>query len=161
MFLAFAKLVKEKAVKHNRKTWLLFTTYEEVGNGGASGLPEVIDEMISVDLGAVGDYLQTNEYKVSICAKDTNGPYNYDITTNLINIAKVMHLNYGVDFYPRYSSDVDASLKAGYDIKHGLVGPGVYASHGYERTHLEEIKNTFKLIVGYTLSDEVNWSYFI
>ncbi|MEN6315123.1 MAG: M42 family metallopeptidase, partial [Clostridiaceae bacterium] len=161
ILLALAKLVKDKAVKLNRKVWLLFSTYEEVGHGGAAGLPEGIDEMISVDLGAVGDDLQTNEYKVSICAKDTHGPYDYDVTTNLINIAKAMQLNYAVDIYPRYGSDVDVALKAGYDIRHGLIGPGVYASHGYERTHLEGIENTFKLIVGYTFSKKVNWNFFI
>ena len=158
ILLALAKLVKDRTARLNRKTWLLFTTYEEVGHGGAAGIPAGIDEIIAVDMGVIGDDLQTNEYKVSICAKDTYGPYDYDITTNLISIAKNMQLDYAVDIYPRYGSDVDISLRAGYDIKHGLIGPGVYASHGYERTHLEGIKNTFKLVMGYTLSEEVNWN---
>jgi len=100
-------------------------------------------------MGAVGDDLQTDEYKVSICAKDSGGPYDYDVTTKLINIAKDEKLNYAVDIYPAYGSDVEATLRAGYEIKHGLIGPGVSASHGYERTHREGIENTLDLLIKY------------
>ena len=100
-------------------------------------------------MGAVGDDLKTDEYKVSICAKDSGGPYDYDVTTKLINVAKDEKLNYAVDIYPSYGSDVEATLRAGYEIKHGLIGPGVSASHGYERTHREGIKNTLELLLKY------------
>lgn len=149
VLLALAKLIKEKTIKLNRKVWLIFTTYEEVGHGGAAAIPEDISEFISVDMGAVGDDLQTDEYKVSICAKDSHGPYDYDVTTRLINIARELKLNYAIDIYPKYGSDADVALKAGYDIKHGLIGPGVYASHGYERTHQEGVENTFRLLLKY------------
>jgi putative aminopeptidase FrvX len=149
ILLALAKYVKEQAIVMNRKLWLVFTAYEEVGHGAAAGLPEGITEMISVDMGAVGDDLETDEYKVSICAKDSHGPYDYDVTTRLIETADKLKLNFAVDIYPRYGSDVEAALQAGYDLRHGLVGPGVYASHGYERTHREGVENTLKLLVGY------------
>ncbi|HQF33491.1 MAG TPA: M42 family metallopeptidase [Petrotogaceae bacterium] len=149
ILMELAEMVRSGQLVLNRKTYLLFTMYEEVGHGGASGIPQDVKEMISVDMGAVGDDLGTDEYKVSICAKDSGGPYDYDVTSDLVRTAKENNLNYSVDIYPRYGSDVEAALSAGYDIKHGLIGPGVYASHGYERTHLEGIENTLLLIVNY------------
>jgi putative aminopeptidase FrvX len=149
ILLALAKYGKEEKIKFSRKVYLLFTTYEEVGHGGSSGVPEDALEIISVDMGAVGDDLKTDEYKVSICAKDSGGPYDYDVTTHLIETAKREKLNYAVDIYPRYGSDAEATLRAGYDLKHGLVGPGIFASHGYERTHRESIENTLKLLLAY------------
>lgn len=147
--LGLAKAVAEKQIKPGRKVYLLFTLYEEVGHGASSGLPEDIEEMISVDMGAIGDDLKTDEYKVSICAKDSGGPYDYDVTNKLIEIAVKENLNYAVDIYPYYGSDVEAALHAGYDIRHGLIGPGVFASHSYERTHTQAVENTLKLLWSY------------
>ncbi|PNT91016.1 M42 family metallopeptidase [Clostridium thermosuccinogenes] len=152
VLIALAKYIKDTAPQLHRKVYLLFTTYEEVGHGGCSGLPDNVKEMISVDMGAVGDDLQADEFKVSICAKDSQGPYDYDITTRLIELAKKNNLNYAVDIYPYYGSDVDAALSAGYDLKHGLIGPGVSASHGYERTHRDGIGNTLSLLKEYVES---------
>lgn len=150
ILLALAEYIQEGKTDFGRELWLLFTTYEEVGHGGAAGLPPGIDEFISVDMGAVGDDLSTNEYCVSICAKDSNGPYDYDVTGGLIEAAKGAGLTYAVDVYPFYGSDAGAALQAGHDIRHGLIGPGVQASHGYERTHREGIANTFRLLAAYT-----------
>ena len=149
ILIALAEWVKEKSVVPARKTWLLFTTYEEVGHGGASGLPDDLTEMISVDMGAVGDDLETDEHTVSICAKDSHGPYDYEVTSRLIRLAEKKKLQFAVDIYPSYGSDVEASLRAGYDIQHGLIGPGVYASHGYERTHREGVENTLRLLAAH------------
>lgn len=154
ILIALAQWMKEKDVTPARKTWLLFTTYEEVGHGGASGLPDALTEMISVDMGAVGDDLKTDEYTVSICAKDSRGPYDYDVTSRLIRLAERGKLQFAVDIYPSYGSDVEAALSAGYDIAHGLIGPGVYASHGYERTHREGVENTLKLLAAYIQEPE-------
>jgi putative aminopeptidase FrvX len=147
--LALARMVSQGRLKPMRKTWLLFTTYEEVGHGGSAGIPDGVEEMISVDMGAVGDDLGTDEYKVSICAKDSGGPYDYGVTTRLIELAEKLGLGYAVDIYPRYGSDVEATLRAGLDIRHGLIGPGVAASHGYERTHREGLENTLRLLAAY------------
>lgn len=146
--LALARAVSAGA-KCTRKVWLYFTVHEEVGHGGSSGIPEEAVEVVSVDMGAVGGDLGCDEYKVSICAKDSAGPYHYDVVGALIDAAEAAGCAYAVDVYPHYGSDVDASLRAGYNIRHGLIGPGVYASHGYERTHRKAIGNTVKLLARY------------
>ena len=94
-------------------------------------------EAISVDMGCVGDGLGCKETQVSICAKDSGGPYHYDVVSGLIAAARRAGADFAVDVYPHYGSDVEATLSAGHDLRHGLIGPGVYASHGYERSHVE------------------------
>lgn len=148
ILLGLAKWVKDEQPKLSRKVSLLFTVYEEVGHGGCF-IPEDTEEMISVDMGCVGDDLECTERKVSICAKDSGGPYNYDVTGALIEAAKRAKVDYAIDVYPHYGSDVEASLRSGYDIRHGLIGPGVYASHNYERSHMDGVKNTFTLLKTY------------
>lgn len=149
LLISLAKMVVDEKLILSRKVSLLFTTYEEVGHGGSAGVPQDTVDMISVDMGAVGDDLTTDEYKVSICVKDSGGPYDYDLTGDLIKIAEDLKLEHALDIYPSYGSDVEATLRAGYDIRHGLIGPGVFASHGYERTHKSGIENTLKLLVEY------------
>ena len=149
ILLGYAKYLKEEQVMPKRRIYLMFTTYEEVGHGGAASVPEGVTEMISVDMGCVGEGLGCDETKVSICAKDSVGPYDYQVTTALIQCAKEKKLDFAVDVYPHYGSDVDVALQAGYDVKHGLIGPGVYASHGYERSHRKGAENTFELIRAY------------
>ncbi len=147
--LALAAMVSDGVLKLSRKVSILFTAYEEVGHGATSGIPSETEEVISVDMGAVGDDLETDEYKVSICAKDSGGPYDWDVTNELIRLAKELKLQYAVDIYPFYGSDVEGALHAGYEIRHGLIGPGVFASHGYERTHKQGVENTLKLLEAY------------
>ncbi|MBM4399509.1 MAG: M42 family metallopeptidase [Candidatus Cloacimonetes bacterium] len=151
VLMGLAKAVSEGFIIPQRKVYLMFTNYEEVGHGASSGIPADVEEVISVDMGAVGDDLKTDEYKVSICAKDSGGPYDYDLTNKLIEIAEREKLNFAVDIYPYYGSDVEATLRAGYDIRHGLIGPGVFASHSYERTHKQGVENTFKLLQHYII----------
>lgn len=148
ILLSLAKAVKEEGLALNRKVSLLFTVYEEIGHGGCV-IPVETREMISVDMGCVGGDLECTEKMVSICAKDGGGPYNYDVTSALIAIAKDLELDFAIDIYPHYGSDVEATLRAGYDIRHGLIGPGVYASHNYERSHMDGVRNTFKLLREY------------
>ena len=149
VLLTLAKALKEGNISFNRKVYIDFTVYEEVGHGAATGIPADVKDMISVDMGCVGNGLNCTETQVSICAKDSSGPYNYDVVSDLINAAKKAGADYAVDIYPFYGSDVDVSLKAGYDVCHGLIGPGVYASHGYERSHVEGLVNTYKLLEEY------------
>ncbi len=131
-----------------RKVTLLFTVNEEIGHGG-SVIPADTADMISVDMGCVGADLACTERMVSICAKDSGGPYHYELTSELIRLAKENNIAYAVDVYPHYGSDVEATLRAGYDIRHGLIGPGVYASHNYERSHVEGAENTLRLLETY------------
>lgn len=149
ILLGYAKYLKEEQIELDNCQYHYITVYEEVGHGGAASIPDGVKEVISVDMGCVGDGLTCDEHMVSICAKDSRGPYNYDVVTGLIKAAKEMNLNFAVDVYPYYGSDVDVTLSAGYDIRHGLIGAGVYASHGYERSHKDGVENTLKLLIGY------------
>ncbi|SCW75993.1 Putative aminopeptidase FrvX [Lachnospiraceae bacterium C10] len=148
ILLGLAKYVKEQNVTLTRKVTIIFTVLEEVGFGG-SHIPEDTEDMLSVDMGCVGDDLGCTEQMVSICAKDSGGPYNYDMVTELSERAKAKNLSYAIDVYPHYGSDVETTVRAGYDIRHGLIGPGVYASHNYERSHKEGVRNTFELLISY------------
>ncbi len=151
ILLGYAKYLKESGAKTAREVWAHVTVYEEVGHGGAASVPCGITEALSVDMGCVGEGLACTEKQVSICAKDSGGPYSYEIVKGLMEAAKKTGADYAVDIYPHYGSDVEATLSAGYDLRHGLIGPGVYASHGYERSHRLGVENTLRLIIGYTL----------
>ena len=145
--MALARAVRQGVVTPRHTLWLYFTVHEEVGHGGAASIPAGVEEIVSVDMGAVGGDLGCDEYMVSICAKDSAGPYHNDTVNALITAAKAGGCEYAVDIYPRYGSDVDAALTAGLDVRHGLIGPGVYASHGYERTHRKALANTVGLLL--------------
>ena len=147
--LGFAKLLKDENITPERKIYLHITVYEEVGHGAAAVPFEGITEVLSVDMGCIGDGLSCTEKQVSICAKDSGGPYNYEMTARLIDAAEKTGASYAVDIYPHYGSDAEATLRAGHDFRHGLIGPGVYSSHGYERSHTDGVMNTIKLLVGF------------
>lgn len=149
ILMGYAKYLKDENVCPKRALYQHFTVYEEVGHGGSASIPEGVTEVLSVDMGCVGQGLSCKEHQVSICAKDSGGPYNYDVVTDLITAAKRENLDYAVDIYPHYGSDAEAALRSGYDVRHGLIGPGVYASHGYERSHIDGVKNTFLLLKSY------------
>ena len=104
-----------------------------------------------MDMGCVGEGLTCTERQVSVCAKDSGGPYSYEVVKSLVAAAERAGADYAIDVYPHYGSDVEATLEAGYDLRHGLIGPGVYASHGYERSHRLGAENTLKLLVSYTV----------
>ena len=149
ILLGFAKYLSDNGITPKRRTWVHVTVYEEVGHGGSASVPQGVTEAISVDMGCVGDGLQCTERQVSICAKDSGGPYSYEVVGKLISAAKATGADYAVDVYPFYGSDVEATLHSGVDIRHGLIGAGVYASHGYERSHMDGVYNTLKVLAGY------------
>ena len=149
ILLGFARYIADNHITLKRKTYVHITVYEEVGHGGSGSLPHGVTEAISVDMGCVGDGLACTERQVSICAKDSGGPYSYQVVSKLIEAAKKSEADYAVDVYPYYGSDVEATLRAGFDIRHGLIGPGVYASHGYERSHIDGVWSTLKVLCGY------------
>jgi len=129
---------------------IMFSTYEEVGHG-SSYIPDGIDTILAIDMGAIGDDLSCTEKDVSICVKDSTGPYDYHMVGELIELAKEMKIEYVLDVYPSYGSDASAALHAGHNIKAALIGPGVHASHTMERTHEKGILNTMNLLLGYML----------
>ena len=149
ILLGLGKYLKDTGAELSRPVYAHITVYEEVGHGASASIPEGVTEALSVDMGCVGEGLRCTERQVSICAKDSGGPYAYDMVGRLIAAAKKEGADYAVDIYPHYGSDVEASLKGGFDIRHGLIGPGVYASHGYERSHLDGVYNTLKLLKGF------------
>ncbi|HIR26605.1 MAG TPA: M42 family metallopeptidase [Candidatus Choladousia intestinigallinarum] len=149
ILMAVGKYLKENRVVPARRVYAHFTIFEEVGHGGASPCPAGVTEAWSVDMGCVGEGMECTERQVSICAKDSGGPYSYEVVRRMIQVAQENSIDFAVDIYPYYGSDVEATLNAGNDIRHGLIGPGVYASHGYERSHKDGVRNTFKLICCY------------
>ncbi|SEM88500.1 M42 family metallopeptidase [Paenibacillus sp. OV219] len=144
------KWLKDEGKQPVRTVKIIISTYEEVGHG-SSYIPQDITEMIAVDMGAMGDDLSTTEYDVSICAKDSTGPYDYLMTSALIDFAKREELPYAVDIYPHYGSDASAAMHGGSNIKAALIGPGVHASHSMERTHSHAVMNTAALLLAYIM----------
>ena len=149
ILLGYAKYLKDEHITLPRKVYQHITVFEEVGHGGCGSVPEGTEEILSVDMGCVGNGLACTEREVSICVKDSAGPYHYQTVSALIKAAKEHNIGFAADVYPFYGSDADAALKAGHDLRHGLIGPGVYASHGYERSHKDGVENTLKLLAAY------------
>ena len=147
ILLGLARYLRDRGVTPARRVWVHVTVYEEVGHGGASPVPQGVTEAISVDMGCVGEGLQCTERQVSICAKDSGGPYDYRVVGKLIDAARARGPTMRWT-YPHYGSDVEATPQAGHDVRHGLIGAGVYASHGYERSHVEGA-DTLKTLKGY------------
>lgn len=138
-----------KEAKLANTVFFFISTYEEVGHGASAGIPENVREFIAVDMGAPGNNQNSSEFAVNICAKDSSGPYDLGIRDRLVNLCKEHEIPYKIDIYPFYGSDASASLRAGHDIRTGLIGPGVFASHAYERTHIESMEATLNLVVEY------------
>jgi len=147
---ALLEAMSRTGVRPRRDLIFFLSNYEEIGHG-SSYVPGGAEEMIAVDMGAIGDDLNCTERDVSICAKDSTGPYDYGMTSRLVEHAKRLGLDYAVDIYPRYGSDASAALRAGQNIRAALIGPGVSASHGMERTHEDAIRNAYLLLAAYAL----------
>ena len=134
---------------------IYFSNNEEIGYGGNSNIDSKVVEYLAVDMGAMGDGQQTDEYTVSIYVKDSSGPYHFNFRNHLVNLAKKHKIPYQLDIYPYYGSDASAAMRAGADVKHALIGPGVESSHSYERSHIESIKATYELLSQYLQSEAV------
>lgn len=151
--LGLAKAISTGALVPARKVYLLLSMFEELGHGGACGIPADTVEFIACDMGCVGEGLAGDERKASITAKDNSGIYNRIVTNNLIRAAEEVGADYVVDIYPSGSTDASVALRTGHDLRTGLVGPGVYASHGYERSHADGLYNTYALLCSYVSKD--------
>lgn len=143
--------MKNAAVIPTQDTVVLIANYEEVGHGGAAGFPSNLAELLTIDMGALGNGQQGDEYSVSICVKDSGGPYHFDMNNKLRHLAETYDIAYQVDIYPYYSSDGTAYWRAGGEARVGLIGPGVASSHGYERTHQDSLQHSAHLIARYLL----------
>ncbi len=128
---------------------LFFSNYEEVGHGASAGYGPGIKDLLVIDMGVVGDEVAGDERACSICAKDSSGPYDYSFRKQLVQLAETGKIPYRLDVYPYYGSDGSAALRAGHEFRVGLIGPGVAASHGVERTHVDGIQATVDLCMAY------------
>ncbi|WPK12303.1 M42 family metallopeptidase [Lysinibacillus louembei] len=155
LLLQLMKYVKANDVKLPYTTHFYISNNEEIGYGGNSNIPAQVVEYIAVDMGAIGDGQTSDEYTVSICAKDATGPYHYELTQHLVQLAKKGNIPYKLDIYPYYGSDASAAIRAGFDIRHALFGPGIEASHAYERTHVDSLQATAELLYAYVTSPMV------
>lgn len=151
VLLGIAKFLKDKNVTPKHTTHFFISNYEEVGHGSSASIPEKTFEFIAIDMAAVGEGQTSDEYKVTICAKDSTGPYDYNLRKKLVKLAKNNNIDYAIDIYPHYGSDASAALSAGWEFKHGLIGPGVDSSHAHERCHMDSIENTIKLGIAYVI----------
>lgn len=149
VILGIAKYIMDNNITPKYTTNFFISNYEEVGHGASADIPEKTVEFIAIDMAAPGEGQSSDEYSVTICAKDSSGPYDYELRQKLVNVAKKNNINYKIDIYPYYGSDASAAMRAGWSFKHGLIGPGVDASHSHERTHIDAIENTIKLAIKY------------
>lgn len=152
ILIGLAKAVQEERAALARPTYLYISTYEEVGHGTSAGVPEGVTEVVAIDMAAVGDGQTSDEWSVTVCVKDGSGPYDYDLSNQLIELARANGLDPKIDIYTYYASDVSQALRAGYDIRGALVGPGVDGSHSYERMHQRSLEETLKLLLAYVTS---------
>ena len=151
LLLALMKELKDAGLQPRRKLYAYFAAYEEIGHG-TSWLPADTADILALDIAPTGPDQTSDEQKVSIFAKDTRFPYHWEMTNELVETARALGLDYAVDiFTPHYATDDDTSLIAGHDVRHAAIGPGTANSHGYERMHLDGIRNTYALLRGYLL----------
>ncbi|GAB3057477.1 M42 family metallopeptidase [Virgibacillus ainsalahensis] len=149
--------LKEENIKLPYTTHFLISNNEEIGYGGNSNISPETVEYLAVDMGAMGDGQSTDEYTVSICVKDASGPYHYDLRKQLVELAEKNNIEYKLDIYPYYGSDASAAIRAGHDIIHGLIGPGIDSSHAYERTHETSLAHTEQLLYHYIQSEIISY----
>jgi putative aminopeptidase FrvX len=136
-----------------RTTHFLFSNYEEVGHGASAGIPVEVEELLAVDMAAVGEGQNSDEFHASLCVKDSGGPYHHGLSMRMRELAEKHAIPYKVDIYPHYGSDGEAWWRAGGDAPVALIGPGVDASHNYERTHTEALVATTRWVLAYLLEE--------
>ncbi len=150
IIMGVLQYLSENQIQPDKGFMVMFSTYEEVGHG-SSYIPESVRELLAVDMGAIGDDLSCTEKDLSICVKDSSGPYDYDMVGRLIDWAKELEVSYVLDVYPRYNSDATAALQAGNNVRSALIGPGTHGSHGMERTHVQALESTLNVLIAYII----------
>lgn len=155
LLLELVRSIVQQGIELPNTTHFYISNNEEIGYGGNSNIPQETVEYIAVDMGAIGDGQMTDEYTVSVCAKDSSGPYHYELTQHLTNLCKKDGIPYKLDIYPYYGSDASAAIRAGFDVRHALFGPGIESSHAQERTHIDSLKATAQLLHAYVTSSMI------
>ncbi|HUH97833.1 MAG TPA: M42 family metallopeptidase [Anaerolineales bacterium] len=151
--VAAIKSLSESGQRPAQSVTFLFSNYEEVGHGAAAGIPPAVHELVTVDMAAVGEGQESDEFHATLCLKDSGGPYHHGLSNKLRLIADQNRIPFKTDIYPYYGSDGEAYWRAGGDVAVALIGPGVDASHNYERTHTEALLATSNWIMAYLLNE--------
>jgi putative aminopeptidase FrvX len=145
--------ISQAGLQPQQTSFFLFSNYEEVGHGAAAGIPPEVEELVAVDMAAVGEGQTSDEFNVTLCVKDSGGPYHHGLSQRLRALADANQIPYKVDIYPYYGSDGEAFWHAGGDVAVALIGPGIDASHNYERTHLDALIATTRWVIAYLLGE--------
>lgn len=156
ILMELLSVYKKEDIQLPYTTHFYFSAFEELGHGANSSIPNETVEYLAVDMGAMGDDQETDEYTVSICVKDASGPYHYELRQHLVSLAENNNIPYKLDIYPYYGSDASAAMRAGAEVKHALLGAGIESSHSYERTHIDSIQATELLVDAYLKSNMVD-----
>lgn len=147
------KALHDDGLQPAQSIYFHFSNYEEVGHGAAAGIPPYVHELLAVDMAAIGEGQTSDEYNATLCVKDSGGPYHHAMSQKLRALAEANGIPYKVDIYPYYGSDGEAFWRAGGDVAVALIGPGVDASHNYERTHIDALVATTNWVLAYLLAD--------
>jgi putative aminopeptidase FrvX len=151
--LAAFKALQDAGLQPVQTVSALISNYEEVGHGASAGFPADLAELLTVDMAAIGDGQTSDEFHATLCVKDSGGPYHHGMSQRMRDLAEAAGIPYKVDIYPYYGSDGEAYWRAGGDVPVALIGPGVDASHSYERTHVDALVATTQWILAYVLSE--------
>jgi putative aminopeptidase FrvX len=151
--LAALKALRDNGITPVQRTTCQISNFEEVGHGGLDGLPPDLAELLVLDMAALGEGLQGDEFHCSICVKDSAGPYSKRLSDRIRTIADQAGIDLKSDVYPYYSSDGSVYWRGGGQAEVALIGPGVDTSHGYERTHTDALHDTALLISEYLVED--------
>jgi putative aminopeptidase FrvX len=146
------KSLHDAGLQPQQTTFFHFSNYEEVGHGAAAGIPPEVHELLTVDMAAIGEGQESDEFHATLCVKDSGGPYHHEMSNRLRSLAGQYDIPYKTDLYPHYNSDGEVFWKAGGNAAVALIGPGVDASHNYERTHTDALLATTHWLLAYLLS---------
>jgi len=146
-----ARALQAGGLKPKQTTYFFISNFEEVGHGGATGLPEDILELVVVDMAAIGEGQNSDEFHATLCVKDSSGPYHYGLSSHLRRLADEHNIPYKVDIYPVLWIRRQRILASRGRAAVALIGPGVDASHNYERTHVDALTATTNWVLAYLL----------
>jgi putative aminopeptidase FrvX len=152
--VAAIQAIQDAGLTPTQRTHMLFSNYEEVGHGASTGFPPDLAELLAVDMAAVGSGQTSDEFHTTLCVKDSGGPYHYGFNQKMRRLAKENGIDARIDIYPYYGSDGEAFWRSGGDVAVALIGPGVDASHNYERTHIDALMDTTRWVLAYLLSED-------
>ncbi len=128
---------------------LLITILEEIGQGASHGLHADVAELVSIDNAVIAPGQASKDTCVNVAMSDSTGPFDFHLTRRLLLLAAEAGVPAQRDVYNFYRSDVASAIESGAEMRAALIGFGVDASHGHERTHLDGIRHVAELLTVY------------